>query len=106
MAGPLGWDSRDLDSVSKLGTEICCPGKITEFAQCFLHLQYGKNISTGIKSSREQAELTWSNVIQEELLLNLEGKIMIPCLSPTRCHGNVLIHGSEVADNILDQQVF
>lgn len=38
MAGPLGWDSRDLDSVSKLGTEICCPGKITEFAQCFLHL--------------------------------------------------------------------
>lgn len=38
MAGPLGWDSRDLDSVSKLGTKICCPGKITQFAQRFLHL--------------------------------------------------------------------
>lgn len=52
MPRPLSWDSRDL--VSKLGMKFCGPGQMTE---CFPHLQYGENISIGIKSSRQQAEL-------------------------------------------------
>lgn len=58
MPRPLSWDSQDL--VSKLGMKFCGPGQMTEY---FPHLQYGENISIGIKSSRQQAELKWSDVV-------------------------------------------